>query len=87
MQDVGQSERPSVTNDDVMQKVRQNTLCISPFCNEFPQVSTSVVHEVVADCQNFIAHARAADLYEDEIKKLVVRYDKYLNIGGNYVEK
>lgn len=30
---------------------------------------------------------QAADFYEEGIQKLVVRYDKCLNIGGNYVEK
>src|SRR5258705_10551213 len=30
---------------------------------------------------------QAADFYEDGIQKLVVRYDKCLNTGGNYVEK
>lgn len=28
---------------------------------------------------------QTADFYEDRIKNLVVHYDKYLNIGGNYV--
>lgn len=30
---------------------------------------------------------QAADFYEDGLQKLVLRYDKCLNIGGNYVEK
>ena len=30
---------------------------------------------------------QAANLFDEGIKNLVVRYDKYLNIGGNYVEK
>lgn len=30
---------------------------------------------------------QAAEFYDDGIQKLVVRYDKCLNIGGNYVEK
>ncbi|GBM89515.1 hypothetical protein AVEN_15320-1 [Araneus ventricosus] len=28
-----------------------------------------------------------ANFYEDGIQKLVVRYDKCLNFGGNYIEK
>ena len=31
--------------------------------------------------------SQAADFYEDGIQKLITRYDKCLNIGGNYVEK
>ena len=30
---------------------------------------------------------QAANFYDEGIKNLVVRYDKCLNIGGNYVEK
>lgn len=31
--------------------------------------------------------SQAADFYDDGVQKLVARYDKCLNIGGNYVEK
>ena len=30
---------------------------------------------------------QAANFYDEGIKNLVIRYDKCLNIGGNYVEK
>jgi hypothetical protein len=29
----------------------------------------------------------AAEVYDEGIQKLVTRYDKCLNVGGNYVEK
>jgi hypothetical protein len=29
----------------------------------------------------------AAEVYDKGIEKLVTRYDKYLNVGGDYVEK
>jgi hypothetical protein len=32
-------------------------------------------------------NGQAAEVYDEGIQKLVTRYDKCLNIGGDYVEK
>jgi hypothetical protein len=31
--------------------------------------------------------SQAADFFDMRIKKLVLRYDKFLNSGGDYIEK
>jgi len=43
----------------------------------------SEVKEAVTTC----FASQAASFYDEEIQKLVQRYDKCLNSGGNYVEK
>ena len=48
------------------------------FANDDDSVKTIVLQ--------WLSH-QAANFYDEDIKNHVVRYDKCLNIGGNYVEK
>ncbi|GBN92654.1 hypothetical protein AVEN_94229-1 [Araneus ventricosus] len=67
------------------EKVRENRrFTISSLSNAFPQVSRRVLYGIVTERLNY---CKAADFYEDGIQKLFVGYEKYLNIGGNYIEK
>ena len=39
------------------------------------------------DCVNTWLHNLAAPFFDEGLQKLVPRYDKCLNVDGNYVEK
>jgi hypothetical protein len=43
--------------------------------------------EEVKDAVKEWLHGLAAEVYDEVIRKLVTRYDKRLNVGGDYVEK
>jgi hypothetical protein len=43
--------------------------------------------EEVKDAVKEWLNGLAAEVYDEGIQKLVTRYDKYLNVGGDYVEK
>jgi len=85
--DDARSGRPSLVNDDLVRKVNESVhddRCF-PICDlslHFPQISRtfSVVIWVIGKWQ-------AAAFYKEGIQKLVRRYDKCLNNGGEYVEK
>ena len=98
--DAERSERPSVIIDALKQKVnciiRENRrFTISEVYERCPEVSRTVVYEIVTKtfaipqnlCTLGIADAEAAFWYEEGISKLVSRYDKCLNVQGDYVEK
>ena len=85
--DEARSGRTSPVNDDLVRKVNEGVRDDRrfPVCNlslHFPQISKtlSVVIWVIGKWQ-------AAAFYEEGIQKLVPRYDKCLNNGGEYVEK
>jgi len=44
-------------------------------------------NEELMDGVNIWLHNLAAPFFEEGVKKLVSRYDKCLNVDGNYVEK
>jgi hypothetical protein len=44
-------------------------------------------NEEVKDAIKEWLNGLAKEVYEEGIQKLVTRYDKCLNVGGNYVEK
>ncbi|XP_023228114.1 putative uncharacterized protein FLJ37770 [Centruroides sculpturatus] len=84
---------PSVVNDGLVAKVNEKIpenrrFTIRLLCDEFPQISNTVLHEIVAttDVQQWLS-SLAASFFEEGIDKLVSRYDKCLNNGCNYVEK
>ena len=54
-----------------------------PDCREDGQMCPSGMHHAVMDWLN----SQAAVWYEEGISKLVSRYDKCLNVQGDYVEK
>ncbi|GBL93875.1 hypothetical protein AVEN_153635-1 [Araneus ventricosus] len=93
--DEEKSGQPFVITEDLVQKVdgkvRENRFfTISSLSNEFPQVSRSVLYGIVTEHLNYrkLCSLWAGGRFlEDVIQKLVVGYDKCLNIGGNYVEK
>jgi histone-lysine N-methyltransferase SETMAR len=43
--------------------------------------------EEVKDAVKEWLNGLAAEVYDEGIQKLVTRYDKYLKVGGDYVEK
>jgi hypothetical protein len=43
--------------------------------------------EEVKDAVKEWLNVLAAEVYDEGIQKLVTRYDKCLNVGGDYVEK
>jgi histone-lysine N-methyltransferase SETMAR len=43
--------------------------------------------EEVKDAVKEWLNGLAAEVYDQDIQKLVTRYDKCLNVGGDYVEK
>ena len=86
--DEQRSGHPSVVNESLVQevdnKMRENRcFTISSLCDDFPNVSRSVLYDIVMQWLT----SQAADFYEEGIQKLVQRYDKCFNIEGNYVEK
>ncbi|PNF17893.1 hypothetical protein B7P43_G02234 [Cryptotermes secundus] len=75
---------------------------ITELGSHVPQISPSLLHEIVTEhllFRNFENdreaeivvtqwfQSQAADFYDTGIQKLVPRYDKGLNSGGDYVEK
>ena len=89
------SGRPSVVNEDLVraveEKIRENRLfTITPLSLHFPQLSRSLLHKIVSEVKEAVTTcfaSQAASFYDEGIQKLVQRYDKCLNNGGNYVEK
>ena len=94
--DAERSGRPSVITDALKQKVnriiRENGhFTISEVYEQCPEVSRTVVYEIVTEHLQyrkiFCTLSQAAFWYEEWISKLVSRYDKCLNVQGDYVEK
>ena len=89
------SGRPSVVNEDLVraaeEKIRENRrYTITPLSQHFPQISRSLLHKIVSKVKEAVITcfvSQAASFYDEGIQKLVQRYDKCLNNGGNYVEK
>ena len=85
--DAERSGRPSVITDALKQKVtriiRENRhFTMSEAYEQCSEVSRNC-HRTFAIPQN----SQAAFWYEEGISKLVSRYDKYLNVQDDYVEK
>ena len=63
---------------------------ISLLSDLFPRMSRSVLYAIGTKRLNYRKlqwmSNQAADFFEEGIQKLVERYNKCLNIGGNYVE-
>jgi len=89
------SGRPSVANEDLVraveEKIRESRrFTITPLSLHFPQISRSLLHKIVSEVKEAVTTcfaAQAASFYDEGTQKLVQRYDKCLNNGGNYVEK
>jgi len=81
--DEARSGRPSLVNDDLVRKVNETVrddrrFTISDLSLHFPQISRTLLYDIVS--------SQTAAFYEG-IQKLVPRYDKCPNNGGEYVEK
>jgi len=81
------SGRPSLVIDDLVRNVneRERDDRRFPICDlslHFPQISRTLLVVIWV-----IGKWQAATFYEEGIQKLVPRYDKCLNYGGEYVEK
>ena len=89
------SGRPSVVNEDLVRAVEENIrenrcFTITPHSLHFPQISRSLLHKIMFEVKEAVTTcyaSQAASCYDEGIQKLVQRYDKCLNNGGNYVEK
>ena len=86
---------PSVVNEDLVRAVEEKIwdnrrFTIMPLSLHFPQISPSLLHKIVSEFKEAITTSfasQAASLCDKGIQKLVQRYDKCLNNGGNYVGK
>ena len=83
--DEARSGRPSLVNDDLVRKVNERVrddrrFTISDLSLHFPHISRTLIYDTVSSGQ-------AATFYQEGTQKLVPRYDKCLNNGGEYVEK
>jgi hypothetical protein len=58
-----------------------------PKLKEFLGGSRFKSDEEVRDAVKEWLNGLAAEVYDEGIQKLVTRYDKCLNVGGEYVEK
>jgi len=72
-------------------KIRENRrFTITPLSLHFPQISPSLLRKIVSEVKEAVTTcfaSQVASFYDEGIQKLVQRYDKCLNNGGNYVEK
>jgi len=67
----------------VDEKIRENRrFTITELSINFPQVSRTLLFEIVTQ-----KLGQAAEFYDGGISKLAQRYDKCLNLFGDYVEK
>jgi len=95
MRDDPPSGRPSVVNEDLVrafeEKIRVNRrFTITPLSLYFTQISRSLLHKILSEVKEAVTTCfapQAASFYDEGIQKLVQRYDKCINNGGNYVEK
>ena len=96
--DEERSGRPSVVNEDLVQKVdekvRENRPDLAPSdYHLFLHLKKHLGGQRLQDdneVKTFVIQwlrSQAAEFYEEGIQKLVPRYDKCLNIHENYVEK
>jgi len=85
LNDEARSGRPSLVNDDLVRKVNERVrddrrFTIFYLSLHFSQTSRNLLYDIVS------SHLAAA-FYKEGTQKLVPRYDKCLNNGGEYVEK
>ena len=93
-------ERHSTVTDELVQKVEKcfrgkRRFTISELSEEFPQTSRTTLYRIVTDrlvyhtfCARWVPKQPtdlAAPFFEG-LQKLVSRYDKCLNVDGNYVK-
>ncbi|GFG34171.1 hypothetical protein Cfor_08156 [Coptotermes formosanus] len=95
----GGEGRPPLVTDDLVERcyklVRERRrFTTSELSLEFPQVSRTVLYEIVTKkpgyhkfCARWVLSFQAATFFDVGIQKLVSRCDKCLNSEGNYVEK
>ena len=90
MHDEARSVRPSLMIDfvrKVNERVRDDRrFRISDLSLHFPQISRTLLYDLKDAVPKWLT-SQAAAFYEEGIQKLVPRYDKCLNNGGEYVEK
>jgi len=89
--DEARSGRPSLVNDDLLHKVNERVrddrrFTISDLSLHLPQISRTLLYDLKDAVQKWLT-SQAVAFYEEGIQKLVPRYDKCLNNGGEYVEK
>jgi len=89
--DEAQSGRPSLVNDDLVCKLNERVrddrrFTISDLSLHFPQISRTLLYDLKDAVPKWLI-SQAAAFYEKGIQKLVPRYDKCLNNGGECVMK
>jgi len=93
--DDSRSGRPSVLNEDLVSAVEEKVMenrrfTITPLSLHFPQISRSLLHEIVSEVKEAVTTcfaSQAASFYGEGIQKLMQRYDKCLNNGGKLCRK
>ena len=85
------SGHPSLVNDDLVRKVNETVVderrfTIFYLSLHFPQFSRTQLYVLKDAVQKWLT-SQAAAFYEEGIQKRVPRYDKFLNNGGEQVEK
>jgi len=81
---------PSFVNDDLVRKVNESVrddrlFTVSYLSLHIPQTSRTLLYDIVSSHFGCLT-SQAAAFYKEGIQKLVPRYDKCLNNGGEYVE-
>ena len=89
--DEARSGRPSLVNDDLVRNINEREsdnrrFTISHLSLHFPQISRTLLCDIVHSRLDWLTLLAAA-FYGEVLQKLVPRYDKCLNNGGEYVEK
>jgi len=89
--DEARSGRPALVNDDLMCKVNERVrddrrFTISDLSLHLAQISRTLLYDLKDAVKKWLT-SQAAALCEEGIQKLVPRYDKCLNNGGEFVEK
>jgi hypothetical protein len=90
--DDDRSDRPSLVTADLLDQVNEKILengrfTMSELSTHFPHISRSLLQEVVKTAVQLSVKVLAADFFDEEIQKLVPRYDRCLNLCDDYVEK
>jgi len=87
--DEARSGHPSLVNDYLVRNVNEREsddtrFTISDLSLHFPQISRTLLSDLKDAVQKWLT-LQVAAFYEEGIQKLVPRYDKCLNNGGEYV--
>ncbi|KAH1023682.1 hypothetical protein HUJ05_003293 [Dendroctonus ponderosae] len=94
MTKTGVTGPPSIQTDEIISQVDQalrsaRRLTISNLAGKFPQLERTTVYNIVTENLAVVNwfNSQAASFYADGLKKMVQRYEKCLEVNGDYIEK